>query len=258
MISASAESAISLRLVRRGKKLLQGLPEKDHFTPNKQATRLIEDLNRTPHAFLIGCVVDRQIRFAKAWEVPLKLKRRIGSFRISELQALNPREFVRLMKESPSLHRYPEMMGLYIHSAVQRVAEQYGGDARRIWSGRPSSATVVYRFLEFQGVGPKIATMAATILARHFRIKFSDYYSIDISPDVHVRRVFRRLGLVDTAASVEEVIYRGRSHSPAFPGLLDLPTVRIGREWCRPRKPQCQSCYMEDVCPTAQGRGRRV
>ena len=50
------------------------------------------------------------------------------------------------------------------------------------------------RRLEFRGAGPKIATMAANLLARHLKVPFSDYYSIDISVDVQVRRVLSRLG----------------------------------------------------------------
>ena len=42
---------------------------------------------------------------------------------------------------------------------------------------------MVYRFLEFNGVGPKIASMAANILAREFKIPFADYFSIDISAE---------------------------------------------------------------------------
>ncbi|RMF00953.1 MAG: iron-sulfur cluster loop, partial [Alphaproteobacteria bacterium] len=98
----------------------------------------------------------------------------------------------------------------------------------------PSSAMVVYRFLEFSGVGPKIATMAANILARSFKIPMADYYSIDISADVHVKRVFERLGLVDADPSVDQVIYRARSLNPEFPGLLDYPCWDIGRKWCKP------------------------
>src|SRR5690554_7296394 len=64
----------------------------------------------------------------------------------------------------------------------------------RSWRGNPSSAAVVYRFLQFDGVGPKIATMATNILARDFKIPMSDYYSVDISTDVHILRVLRRSG----------------------------------------------------------------
>jgi hypothetical protein len=49
--------------------------------------------------------------------------------------------------------------------------------------------------------------MAANILAREFKISFADYFSIDISADVHVRRVFARLGLCTADATVEQVIY---------------------------------------------------
>jgi len=98
-----------------------------------------------------------------------------------------------------------------------------------IWANRPASAEVIYRFLEFRGVGPKIATMAANGLARHLKIPFSDYFSIDVSADVHVRRVFARLGLTGRGDTIEAVIYRARVLHPEFPGLLDLPAWEIGR-----------------------------
>jgi len=118
-----------------------------------------------------------------------------------------------------------------------------------IWSKKPSSAEVVYEFLQFDGVGPKIATMVANILTRELKIPFSDYYSIDISADAHVRRVFYRLGLIEKGASVEKIIYKARALNPEFPGLIDLPLWEIGRNWCRPKVALCNKCYLRDFCP---------
>ena len=109
---------------------------------------------------------------------------------------------------------------------------------------------MVYRFLEFDGVGPKIATMAANILARDFKIPFADHYSIDISADRHIRRVFARLGLTAGEASVEQVIYKARTLHPDYPGIIDLPCWKIGRNWCREKgDPDCGACYMNNLCP---------
>jgi endonuclease III len=94
--------------------------------------------------------------------------------------------------------------------------------------------------------------MTANILARQFKIPLSDYYSIDISADVHVKRVFQRLGLIGPNAGVNEVIYRARSLSPKFPGLLDFPAWEIGRTWCHARRPNCDGCYMRLSCPGAE------
>ena len=123
-----------------------------------------------------------------------------------------------LMTKPEPLHRYTEGMSKNFHAAVGLIQKKYNGNAAEIWEGEPSSADVVYRFLEFQGVGPKIATMAANILARHFKVRFKDYYSIDISADVHVRRVFARLGLTDPEDSIEAVIYRAQAASSGVSG----------------------------------------
>ncbi len=109
------------------------------------------------------------------------------------------------------LHRFNDTMAEVFYSAIQDIKVKYNGDASRIWSNNPSSAKVVYEFLQFKGSGKKIATMAANILARQFKIPFSDYYSIDISPDVHILRVMRRTGLVDSNADLDSIIYKEES-----------------------------------------------
>lgn len=170
------------------------------------------------------------------------------------LGSLSRADVYRLMKEPEPLHRFVDTMADHFYSAVQRVKNNYSGDAARIWTGEPSSAEVVYRFLEFDGIGPKIGSMAANILAREFKISFADYFSIDISADVHVCRVFSRLGLCAAKATVEQVIYKARVLHPDFPGMMDMPCWEIGRNWCRSRGPECDGCYMVEPCPTANGR----
>lgn len=156
-----------------------------------------------------------------------------------------------LMARPEPLHHFPKKMSGFFHAAVQRIVHKYEGDASRIWSGRTSSAQVVRRFLEFDGVGPKIASMAAQILAIDFEVPFSDHDAIDISVDRHVQRVFGRLGLCRPDAGREEIALKARELHPEFPGFLDGPIWEIGRSWCKPHDPACHACPMRDLCPSA-------
>lgn len=223
---------------------------------HQEAKSLVNDLEHYPHAFVIACITDRQIAADRAWIIPYRLSQRIGSpgkptLLFSTLLELSEDELQAHMEGPPSLHWLHKDMGRHIHSALRRIAEKYEGKTERIWADRPSSARLVYRFLEFEGIGPKIATMAANILVRHFKIRVSDRFSIDISPDRHVRRVLPRLGLLPEGATSEQIIYRARDLNPEFPGLLDLPAYEIGQNWCKPKNPKCVDCFMSEVCPTA-------
>lgn len=244
----SDQSAVGL-LLKRGRAALKSPAGPYPFTHIKEADQLLNDLRHHPHAFVLACLMDRQIKAEKAWIIPYRFQQALGTFEFDRLRRLKPETILRLMTHPEKLHRYPKEMSRNFYEAVQRIQGQYGGNASRIWSGRPSSAAVVYRFLEFRGAGPKIATMSANLLARHLKVPFSDYYSIDISVDVQVRRVLARLGLIEVGDSPEQVIYKARALSPNFPGLLDLPAWEIGRKWCRPNRPLCGKCYMEPVCP---------
>lgn len=245
------EARIQEILVKRGRELFDAERALVRFTDLPEADALLNDIENTPHAFVLACVMDKQIKAERAWLIPYRLSEKLGAFEFSVLQGLAPERVENLMTLPEPLHRFPTKMATEFHQAIRLLDERYGGNASLIWANNPSSATVVYRFLQFQGVGPKIATMAANILARDFKVPLSDYYSIDVSADIHVKRVFRRLGLVERGATNEQVIYRARALHPGFPGLLDLPTWDIGREWCRPQHTDCPACIMRSVCPSA-------
>ena len=238
-------------LVEKGQKLFDAPRKFIPFTNVQEADVLLNDLTKHPHAFVLACVMDRQVKAEKAWLIPYLISEKIGEFSIGKLNSFTEPEINRLMSEPNPLHRFIDQMSGYFHKTVQRIVEEYDGDASRLWKGSPSSAEVVYRFLEFDGVGPKIGSMAANILARDFKITFEDYFYIDISADVHVRRVFSRLGLCKENATVEQVIYKARSLYPEFPGIMDWPCWELGREWCKPHNPDCHKCYLKDICPTA-------
>ena len=191
------------QLIVEGRERLSRPPRFMEFARILEADKLLNNLDEYPHAFVIACIMDRQMSAEKAWRIPYNLREAVGCFDFATLAGLTESYLRQVMSGPPALHRFPETMAKNLYSALRRIEAQYGGDASMIWVGRHSSATIVRRFLEFDGVGQKIATMAANILVRDFRIPVSDRYSIDMSVDVQVRRVFTRMGFVPDNASAE-------------------------------------------------------
>jgi 3-methyladenine DNA glycosylase/8-oxoguanine DNA glycosylase len=162
------EHCIRDRLVEHGRVLFDATHKFVAFTQHDAADRLLNDLARHPHAFVLASIMDQQVKAERAWLIPFRIKEKLGSFSMDTLLIQSESDFRRLMA---GLHRFVDRMARFFLQAVQRIAREYNSDASLIWKDRPSSATVVYRFLEFEGVGPKIASMAANILARDFKIR---------------------------------------------------------------------------------------
>lgn len=201
---------------------------------------------------MLACVMGRQIKAERAWVIPYIVMDEIGSFKFQDILETKKEKILEISKQR-SLHRFNEEMSSNFYHAVRKIKNDYNSVASGIWENRPASATVVRRFLEFRGVGIKISTIAANILVRDFKIPLSDYICIDISPDVQVQRVFKRLGFILDSAKNELIIYSARELNPEYPGIFDLSCWEIGRKWCRPTNPDCMNCRLGNICPKLAG-----
>lgn len=235
-------------LIERGVALLKSPYQQIRFTEYPEANKLLNDLKNYPHAFVLACVMDRQIKAERAWVIPYEISKEINGFEFTKLRQLSERK-VRDIFQKKRLHRFNDDMSKYFHLAVRKIHTDYAGVASRIWADMPKSASIVRKFLEFEGVGIKIATMSTNILARDFKIPMADHLCIDVSPDVHVLRVFKRLGFIPEDAGSDILIYSARELNPEFPGIFDLSCWNIGRTWCRPIKPLCNDCILKPYCP---------
>lgn len=241
---------IPLLLIRRGEELLAQPYQKIEFTRNVVADELLNNLQSSPHAFVLACVMDRQIKAERAWMIPYQVSQELSSFTMETLLKNSLDDFTEIFTRR-SFHRFNTDMAKYFYLGIKRIHEQYHDDASNIWKNNPASASVVRRFLQIDGVGIKIATMAANILARDFKISLKERLCIDISPDIQVIRVFKRLGLIADNSSADELLYRARELNPEYPGIFDLSSWEIGRNWCRPNpdKVKYRDCYLDNYCP---------
>ena len=202
-----------------------------------------------PHLFVLCCLMDKQIDAGRAWNIPFEVCEFLNLWKVDELCAVSEQEYTELFNQK-KLHRFNNGMPRVFKSAIMRIADNYHGNAAEIWNGNPSSASVVYRFLEFEGCGIKIATMATNLLHKGLGVTYSDYSSIDISPDVHVIRVMKRLGLIPYGQIKEKELatYKAREINPSYPGLIDGFFWFLGTEYCRPSSPRCKECPIKDIC----------
>ena len=94
------------------------------------------------------------------------------------------------------------------------------------------------RLSAFPGIGRKKAAMAVEILRGTSTWTCAGVERGRVAYDVHVRRVFLRAGLADTDTP-EAIEAAAAAACPEAPGTLDLPAWLVGREWCRPSRPDC-------------------
>ena len=211
------------------------------------AKRYYNNIDEYPHIFVLGCLMDRGVKAEKACGIPYSVCKLFDAFDMESLSAISSEEIREWFAENRP-HRFNEKMAEVFYAAVQHIHSVYDDDASAIWSGRPGSAEVICRFLEFRGAGVKIATMATNILTRDYRVELKDRYAIDVSPDIHVRRIFYRLGLIPDEDNREMVIYKARELNLEFPGIVDLFCWETGKNYCHPKNPKCVRCPLNSCC----------
>jgi len=72
-----------------------------------------------------------------------------------------------------------------------------------------------------------------------------------IKPDLQVRKVFLRLGLIGEKASVEEIVKIGKTiaeETNERPCTIDWLLWRFGSEVCKTKNPLCDKCSFDESC----------
>ena len=83
------EKSIRDRLVEHGQTLFRAPKQLIQFTKEAEADTLLNDLDNTPHAFVLACVMDRQVKAERAWLIPYRISEKIGGFSMQSLMDIS-------------------------------------------------------------------------------------------------------------------------------------------------------------------------
>src|SRR5438067_3712669 len=90
--------AVRDMLVAAGAKMLDTSGSRYvRFSGVPDADDLVNDLAGHPHAFVFACLVDRQVRAELAWQIPLRIRERTGTFAFRELMKLTEQDWIQTL-----------------------------------------------------------------------------------------------------------------------------------------------------------------
>ena len=69
--------------------------------------------------------------------------------------------------------------------------------------------------------------------------------------DTHIRRVLTRVGLVEPSGDPHDQANAVLPPDAPLMAALHLQIIRLGREICHPRRPECSRCPIRDECAWA-------
>jgi uncharacterized HhH-GPD family protein len=174
-------------------------PDRLYFTDDDEACRL---LAADPFALLVGMALDQQVTVQQAFAGPYKLKQRLGTLDPKQLAAM---DLEPAFREKPAVHRFPGSMATRIQDLAAHVAEDYGGDASRIWNEAADGDDLRKRLAALPGFGDmKIRTLSA-ILAKRFGVAAAQ----ELAPGHHT------LGDVDSPQALIEYQAAKRAYKAA-------------------------------------------
>src|SRR4029077_19824163 len=140
------------------------MPEALYFTEDEAANHLLAE---DPFALLVGFALDQQVTVQQAFLGPLRLKERLGTLQ-ARAGAQADRE--PLCREKPAIHRFPGSMAQRVSELAATVAEDYDGDASRLWTDATDGADLRRRISALPGFGEMKVKALGSVLAKQFGV----------------------------------------------------------------------------------------
>ena len=194
---------------------------KDAKQPQSEFVKLMDSF-KNPYLVLIACILSLRTNDKTTYPATL---------RMLEL-AKTPKEMKNVSVEDLSKAIYP--VGFYENKARQiielskTIDEELGGKV-------PGE---IEDLIKFKGVGRKTANLVVSL----------GFNKPAICVDVHVHRIFNRLGYIKTKTP-EETEFALREKLPQK-YWIDINTLLVthGQNVCKPIKPKCSECPIARYC----------
>ena len=176
-----------------------------------------------PFRALIGCILSQRTRDENASRAAIAL------FSVAstpqQILALEPALLKQLIRPSG----YFNQKAKHIIDASRMIVERFGGIT-------PQTRT---ELLTLPGVGPKTADIVLSY----------GFGQPAIAVDTHINRVAKRLGLANDNASPADIKISLEDSLPRIDyNYADGAILSIGKEYCKPGRPRCRECPLEQVC----------
>ena len=172
------------------------MPDALWFTDDPEACTL---LARDPFALLVGFALDQQVPVQKAFAGPYVLQQRVGTLDPERLRSMDLQEAFRTQ---PAIHRFPGSMAERVRDLAAVVADDYGGDAERLWTEATDADDLRRRIGALPGFGEmKVKTLGA-VLAMRFGVEIAK----PLAPN------HPTLGDVDSPEALERYQAEKRAH----------------------------------------------
>ena len=193
----------------------------DAKQPQSDFVKLMDNF-KAPYLVLIACILSLRTNDTTTYPATL---------RMLEL-AKTPQEMIKVTEEDLAKAIYP--VGFYKNKAGQiielskKIVEDLDGKV-------PNS---IDELCKFRGVGRKTANLVMTL----------GFGEPAICVDVHVHRIFNRLGYIKTKTP-EETEFALREKLPIELWIpINTLLVTHGQNVCKPIKPMCDKCPIADYC----------
>ena len=175
-----------------------------------------------PYLVLISCILSLRTNDKTTYPATLRMLK----------LAKTPQEMSKVKEEDLAKAIYP--VGFYANKAKQII--QLSKELIEKYDGKVPCE--IDELCKFNGVGRKTANL---VVARGFN-------KPAICVDVHVHRIFNRLGYVKTK-NPEETEFALREKLPKKYWIeINTLIVTHGQNCCKPQKPDCANCPISEYC----------
>jgi len=191
--------------------------------------------DRDPVDVLIGTILSQNTSDANSGRAFASLK---ASFDSWESVAIAPAEHIAQVIKSGGLS---QIKAVRIKQALGQIEKEQGRISLDSLKSMNMAEAEDY-LIRLPGVGLKTARCV---------LLFS-LGKPSLPVDTHVFRVSRRLGLIDSRASIEKAHSLLQEQTPPSKVYqFHIHMIEHGRRICQARLPRCNSCILKDICPSS-------